>query len=138
MLTATAEWQKFYLRAEPGTDLRALMDDVKASVDSINTFPQETERPRIFIPQSSNVFEVLSVAVTGRLSTHDLRDVAYQVRDDLLEIPGISRAKVEGDRPVEISIEADAKKLRSYNLSFQDLADANKKILDRPSCRSDR
>lgn len=115
---------RFFLRAKPSVDLRALMDDVKARVDTITTFPSETERPRIFIPESGNYFEVLSVAVTGKLSAYGLRDVTRRVQEDLLQLPGISRAAIEGTRRVEISIEADTDKLLSYNLSFQDLADA--------------
>ena len=125
---------RFYLRAEDGVDLRALMDDVKARVDTISTFPSETERPRIFIPESSNVFEVLEVAVTGKLGPHDLRKAARQVQEDLLELPGISHAKVEGGRRIEISIEARPEKLLSYNLSFQDLADAIRRFsIDMPA-----
>ena len=67
---------RFYLRAKAGVDLRGLMDDVKARIDTITTFPNETERPRVFIPDSGSVFEVLSVAVTGNLNPHDLRNVA--------------------------------------------------------------
>ena len=125
---------RFYLVAEPGTDLRALMDDVKARVDTITTFPNETERPRIFIPESANVFEVLSIAVTGDLNAHDLHRVARQVQDDLLELPGISRCAIQGGRRYEISIEADTEKLLSYNLSFQELAEAIRRFsIDMPA-----
>ena len=115
---------RFYLRAEDGVDLRALMDDVKAAVDTINTFPRETEPPRIFIPESANSREVLTIAVAGDLSDHDLLKAARQVQDDLLEFPGISRTSIQGDRAREISIEADESRLRSYNLTFQQIADA--------------
>ena len=115
---------KFYLVAEPGTDLRALLDDVKGRVDAITTFPSETERPRVFIPESGNHTEVLSVAVSGRLGPDDLRKVARRVMEDLLELPGISLARIEGDRRYEISIEADLERLVAYGLSFQDLANA--------------
>ena len=115
---------RFYLRAKDGVDLRALMDDVKAQVDTINTFPAETEPPRIFIPESANSREVLTIAICGNLSAHDLLKAARQVRVDLLEIPGISRTNIQGDRPREISIEADEALLRSYKLSFQQIADA--------------
>jgi multidrug efflux pump subunit AcrB len=117
---------RFYLTAEPGTDLRALMDDVKARVDTITTFPNETERPRVFIPESGNYFAVLNVAVTGEISPHDLRKVARRVQEDLLEMPGISRAEVQGGRRVEIAVEARADRLLAYNLTFQDLADASR------------
>lgn len=115
---------RFFLRAQPGTNLRDLMDDVTARIDTITTFPAETEKPRIFIPESSYRFEVLNVAVTGALTEHELLKAAQKVKDDLLEMPGISLATVEGNRRVEISIEADADKLLAYDLSFQDLADA--------------
>lgn len=125
---------RFYLRAKDGVDLRALMDDVKAQVDTINTFPRETEPPRVFIPESANSREVLTVAVSGDLNDHDLLKAARQVRDDLLEIPGISRTRIQGDRNREISIEADEKLLRSYNLTFQNIADAiRRSSIDMPA-----
>ncbi len=125
---------RFYLKAETGTDLRELLDDVKGRVDTITTFPNETERPRIFIPDSGRRYEVLSVAVTGNLDAHDLRKVARRVQEDLLELPGISQAAIEGGRPFEIAVEADADKLLSYDLSFQDLADAIRRFsIDLPA-----
>lgn len=125
---------RMYLRAAPGTDLRAMLEDVKGRVDTITTFPAETERPRIFIPDSTSVFEVLNVAVTGDMSEHDLNRVARRVVDDLVELPGISRATISGQRLQEISIEARSDKLESYNLSFQDLADAIRRFsIDLPA-----
>lgn len=125
---------RFYLTAEPSTDLRALMDDVKARVDTITTFPNETERPRVFIPESGNYFAVLNVAVTGEVGPHDLRKIARRVQEDLLEIPGISRSEVQGGRRVEIAVEARADRLLAYNLTFQDLADAIRRFsIDLPA-----
>ena len=71
-------------RAVPGADLRALLDDVKARVDTITTFPSETERPQIFIPDSARRYEVLTVAVTGNLSAHDLRKVTRRVLEGFI------------------------------------------------------
>ena len=114
--------------------MRELLEDVKGRVDTITTFPSETERPRVFIPESGNYIPVLSVAVTGNLGAHDLRKVARRVQEDLLEMPGISRAGLEGSRRYEIAIEAQADKRLSYNLSFQDLADAIRRFsIDLPA-----
>ena len=117
---------RFYLKAKPGTDLRALMDDVKARVDVIDTFPNETERPSIEIPESASTgkYQLLRIAVTGELDQQDLLKVARRVHQDVLEMPGISVAQVRGEEPYEISIEADVDKLLAFDLSFQDLADA--------------
>ncbi len=115
---------RFWIEAKDGYDLRILMDDVKNRIDAITTFPSETERPRIRIPDSSQWFEILTVAVTGELSANELRKVARRVQEDLLEIDGISQVNLEGDRKYEISIEADLERLEAFNLGFRDLADA--------------
>lgn len=115
---------RFYIRATPGTNLRVLKDEIENRINTITTFPSETERPRIFIPESGNVFEVLNVAVTGNLTPHDLRTLARKVQEDLTALDGVSITELQGQRAYEISVEADADKLQSYNLSFQDLADA--------------
>ena len=115
---------RFYINARSGTDLRALMDDVKARVDAIETFPDEIEPPQVRIPDSANAFEVLTVAVTGEMSALELRDAARKVMEDLLELPGISLARLSPNPRIEISVEARPEKLEAYDLSFQELADA--------------
>lgn len=102
---------RIWIDAEPGTDLRVLLDDVSSRIDTITTFPDETERPVISIPDSSNWWEVLSIAVTGHLSPHELREVARKVQQDVIALPGISRAQVQGDREYEISVEVNTTKL---------------------------
>ena len=125
---------EIWVRAEEGANLREMMDDIKARVDAIDTFPDETEQPEIFIPDSSKKYEVLTVAVTGSVDQHGLMQVARRVTEDLLELPGISLCDMVGDRPFEISVEAKADKLLSYGLSFQDLADAIRRFsIDLPA-----
>ncbi|PQO47028.1 efflux RND transporter permease subunit [Blastopirellula marina] len=115
---------RLWIDAEPGTDLRVLLDDVSARIDTITTFPDETERPEISIPDSSNWWEVLSIAVTGHLSQHELLEVARKVQEDVIALPGISRAQVQGNREYEISVEVNTTKLLAYGLSLKDLSDA--------------
>ena len=114
----------FYIEALPGTDLQVMLDEITSRMDGITTFPDETERPRIYIPDSSNWFEVLSVAVTGDMDPYDLLRVTRRVHEDLLELPGLSLAQIDDLSRYEISIEADDEKLVAYGLSFQDLTDA--------------
>ncbi len=115
---------RIYVNAVDGYDMRVLLEDVQSRVDQITTFPQEAERPRVYIPDSSQYREVLTVAVTGNLDADDLRKVAQTVQSDLLEIDGISLASLSGERQYEIAIEADLERLQSYSLGFGDLANA--------------
>ena len=102
---------KFFIKAEKGVDLKELRENIRGRVEQISTFPDETEEPKIVIPNFSSWFSVISVAVTGDLVEEELREVTHKVRDDLLEIDGISQARVQGDRRYEISIEANMQKL---------------------------
>lgn len=115
---------EIWLRAKPGVDMNVFLDNIQARVDTITTFPSETERPRIFIPDSTTRYEVLTVAVTGDLDQHGLIKVARRVQEDLLEIKGISQVAMAGENRYEISIEASATRLMSYGLSLQDLSNA--------------
>ena len=117
-------YARFYIECKDGYDIRVLKEDVKARIDSISTFPQETERPRTFIPNFTASFEVITVAVTGALPPHELRIVARDVQEDLLELDGISRVELAGARRYEISIEADLARLNAYDLGLRDLANA--------------
>lgn len=115
---------KFYFKAKDGVDLDKLLDEVKGRVDTISTFPGETERPKIIIPDSSGRIPVLSVAVTGNLDEAALLQTTRRVQREILELDGVSRADIQGIRRTEISIEADLAKLQAYQLSFRELADA--------------
>lgn len=115
---------RIWMEAEDGYDLRKLLEDVQSRVDGITTFPQETERPEIRIPDSSLFREVLTIAVTGRMDLMELRNVAQRVQEELLEVDGISIASMVGDPNLEIAIEADPERLMSYDLGLGDLANA--------------
>ena len=112
------------VEAEEGIDLRELRDEVETRIGAINTFPSETERPEIHIPNTSNWREVLTVAITGELSETELYRTARRVENELLNLPEISRTDMRGNQPLEISIEADDQKLSDYGLSFEDLLGA--------------
>ena len=115
---------RVYVESKKGYDPQRLMEDVKSRINAITTFPNEAERPRIWLPDSSNFNEVITVAVTGNLDRTDLHFLAKRVQADLLEIDGISLANLAGRRQFEVAIEADLERLRSYDLSFSDLANA--------------
>ena len=62
-------------------------------------------------------------ADADKISEADLRDVAEQVRDDLLSLPAVSAANLLGAKDYEIDIEISEATLRKYGLSLQRVAD---------------
>ena len=101
---------------------RELLNDIKNRVDSINTFPADTEKPVVSLAQRT--YSVISVVVAGDYSEEEIRSIAEQVRDDLLRIEGVTQVRLDAVRKYEISIEASQDRLREFNLTLADIAHA--------------
>jgi len=106
----------------PGTDVRQLLDDVKARVDAIDTFPEETEKP--VIQELLNRRQVISLAVSGDTDEKTLKVLTERMREEILLLPGITQAEVTSVRPYEISIEVSEQALLRYDLTFDEVAQA--------------
>jgi multidrug efflux pump subunit AcrB len=103
-------------------DPRELMNDVKARVDAISTFPADAERPVVYVPEIRR--DVITVVISGDLPEHELRLVAERVRDELVDLEEITQVELDGVRPYEISIEISEQTLRQYNLTLEQVASA--------------
>jgi multidrug efflux pump subunit AcrB len=110
------------VEVDSGYDPRELMNDIKARVDAISTFPVDSERPVVYVPERRR--EVITVVVSGDLTERELRVAAEQVRDDLSGLPELSQIDLSGVRPYEISIEVSEETLRQYGLTLAAVADA--------------
>ena len=104
---------------EKGFDLRKVKEDIKTRVDAITTFPAETERPIIeeFMIQRDTIW----ISIYGDADEHALKALAKKVRDEVVELPGISQAFTRGVRNYEISINVSEEKLRKYDLTFDEV-----------------
>ena len=107
---------------ERGADKRKALDDIKAEVDRIITFPEETEKPIINLVERKQ--QVIDLVIFGDASERALKILAEHVRDDLLATNQISYATVGGTRPFEISIEVSEANLRAYGLTLSQVTQA--------------
>lgn len=103
-------------------DDQKVLDDIKAAVDRIETFPEETEKPVVAMADTRR--RVITVALFGAASEKTLKALAEKIRDELTAGEGISQVEVSGVRNYEISIEVSEDSLRRYGLSFQQVASA--------------
>ena len=120
--TASENSGSVIIEVEPGADLRKVLDDVKARVDAITTFPAETEKP--VIREITNRRQVINIAISGPADEKTLKIIGEQVRDDIATIPGITQVDLTSSRPYEISIEVSENDLRRYGLTFNEIATA--------------
>ncbi len=104
-----------------GYNLSQLSQDIQSEVDRIRTFPLEAEEPIITVVSSRR--EVMTVIVSADTADTVLREVTEEVRDRLIQSPGITQVELSNVRSYEIAIEIPQDSLRAYNLTLQNVAD---------------
>ncbi len=115
-----------------GSDLATVLDEIKAEVDQIQTFPAEAEKPDI--RELTNRQSVIKLALFGDASEQTLKELAYRVEDDLAALPLVSFVETSGVRDYEISIELSRDALRGYGLSLPQVANiVRSSSLDMPA-----
>ncbi len=103
-----------------GENLQKLGQDIQSEVDRITSFPEEAEEPRVVIVSRKRF--VVSLALYGDQSEGVLREYAEYLRDRLLQDPDITQVELVGVRNYEISVEISQDKLRTYNLTIEEVA----------------
>jgi len=110
------------IEAKEGYPVSKLLEDAKIQIDAIPSFPEQAENP--VVVENERDSTVLWVELYGDASETVLKEAARKVRDALLRQPAISKVETFGARDYEISIEPSEDKLRLYNLTFSEVADA--------------
>jgi len=115
-----------------GWGVQELLDEVKAEVDRITTFPDEAEKP--VIREVIQRVQVIDVAIYGDVPDATLKHLADKAKDDITNLPGVTSAEVLGTRNEEVHIEISEETLRRYGLTLGQVADAVRRTsLDLPA-----
>jgi multidrug efflux pump subunit AcrB len=132
-VTSTASEGSALVIAELFTDAdpARVLDDLKARIDAIPSFPEEAEKPVVERPLIRR--QVINVAVSGAADERTLKDAAERVRDEIAALEGITQVEVSGARRDELSIEVSESALRRHRLTFDEVAEAvRRSSLDLP------
>ncbi len=103
-------------------EARDLLGDIKSRVDAINTFPAAAERPIVSLATRRR--DVIVVTLASEYGEKETREMAQAVRDDLLQISGITQIDLSGTRNYEITVNTAQDKLRQYQLTIAEVAAA--------------
>ena len=75
----------------------------------------------------------MTIALSSRTDDSNLKVVAEEIRDDLLDLPEVSTVNLEFIRPLEIAIEVSEFTLRQYGLTLGQISQAiSRASLDLP------
>ena len=109
-----------------------VINDIKAKIDAIETFPEETEN--LIVREITNRRQVISVSVSGQMNEKMLRQLSEDTRDEIAAIPGITIVELVAVKPYEISINIPEITLKKYNLTLDAVAQIIKRnSLDLPA-----
>ncbi|MEE2664145.1 MAG: efflux RND transporter permease subunit [Myxococcota bacterium] len=107
------------------------LSEIKNAVDSITTFPEETEKPIVNYVSSRRT--AMQIAVSGNTDERSLKVFGERVRDGISSLPEVTQVDLFNARRYEIAIEVAEETLRRYGLSFDEVVRAVRRgSLDRP------
>ncbi|MGB0391376.1 MAG: efflux RND transporter permease subunit [Salibacteraceae bacterium] len=121
--TSSENYATIKVEVLKGFDVSEVLDDIKNAVDKVPSFPAGMEPPII----SKEIFrtEAVSFVLSGKgLSLKTLKEMGRDIESDIREIDGISQIEMSGFPDEEIEIAVNEDRLRSYNLTFQEVAKA--------------
>ena len=123
-VTSTSSEGFAYVGAEleTGASLAQAANEIKSRVDAISTFPAETERPVVSLVESIN--NGVEIAISGNADERTLKELALEMREEIVAMDGISSVEVAYVSADEISIEVSEQTLRRMGLTFDQVANA--------------
>lgn len=99
-----------------------VLRQVQDRVNSITTFPKESERP--IIEDVIIRHPVINVGIFGDAPERTIKENAEHIRRQLLFLPEVSQVSLSGIREYEISISVTEETLKRYRLTLQQVMDA--------------
>jgi len=120
------------LEMEDGGALQEFVDDIRNTVEAINTFPAEADDP--VIVALARTSQVVSIAVTGAMSVQHLKEYTEQLKRKLQRLPEVSKVSIQGFSDRQIQVEISTRELKQYGLTIDDVANAiSRQSLDIPA-----
>tara|TARA_A100001015_G_scaffold298947_1_gene382377 strand:+ start:2754 stop:6053 length:3300 start_codon:yes stop_codon:yes gene_type:complete len=119
---AGRDFASITLETEPNRDVNEIMSLVEGRIDGIVNFPMDMEKPQI--QRVLKNFWAVGLSVHGNMTQREKKILGEEIYDDLLQLTEIKELKLWGAGKQEISIEVDEARLRAFNLTLQEVADA--------------
>ena len=93
------------------------LENLRTAVEQVNDLPEEIlEDPQVVELDVSSGFPMLTIVVGGDISEFQMRDIAENLKDEILDIKNIASVQIAGLRDREIWIEVDPDRLKAYQL----------------------
>jgi len=122
--TASEGRGTIYIQMDPNADIDKAWNDLNTEMDKVNDLPDDADDPYLLQLNMREVNEICTVALGGEFSDNSLRELAEDFKDEVLDLNYISKVEIAGTRDRQIWIDSDINKLKEFNISLNDLANA--------------
>ncbi|MBW2276652.1 MAG: efflux RND transporter permease subunit, partial [Deltaproteobacteria bacterium] len=102
-------------------ELRNAYEDVRAEVDKVQGLPEDALDTMVNAFSTDDFQPIISAHLHGKVPERKLIELGRELRDELRDIPNISKVDIAGDRQREIWVEADPLKLEGYGVSLDQI-----------------
>ena len=93
------------------------LENLRTAVEQVNELPEEIlDDPKIEELDVSSGFPMLTIVVGGSISETQMRDIAENLKDEILDIKNIAAVQIAGLREREIWIEVNPDRLKAYQI----------------------
>ncbi len=101
------------------------LENLRTAVEQVNELPEEIlDDPRIEDLDISSGFPMLTIVVGGNISETQMRDIAENLKDEILDIKNIASVRIAGFREREIWIEVNPNRLKAYQIPIASVVTA--------------
>ncbi len=119
--TAFAGSMEILIEIEPGySDRSRFVSDVQQAINRAS-LPSDLPREPVIMEVKSEQTPVISFSIFAPIDDLQLKRIADHIEDDLLNITGVSKVFVQGDRKEEIRITLNPEKMHHHRISTEDI-----------------
>lgn len=104
-----------------GRDRMLAFQDIDQAVSRIQTFPDDIEQPEVSLQSEQQ--EVMQINLYGPVDAWTLRQLAEQLRDQLLAREEITQVDLDDPPEYVTHVEIPRERLREYGLTLPDIAE---------------
>jgi multidrug efflux pump subunit AcrB len=110
------------LEVEENFETDTIVDDVRTRINAISTFPEDAEKP--VVQELTLLDPVMLLYLSADMSERRIKELSEQIKDEIQQLPSVSKVAVFGTREYEIAIEVSEERLRQYGLTFDQVTAA--------------
>ena len=122
-----SDYCKIDIEIFPEVPREQVMASVQSQVQSIAKLPKQLEKIQVLPADRKDDDGVIWVALQGNTDAFALQSFGEQIQQQLKAIPGVSKADNYGKLAYELAIEVSPDKLRQYQLTLDEVAQAVRK-----------